>query len=63
MKKTTIEVSASELSDFLKYFYYMEQAAQNEGYDSSARWTVLASDFHAKLMAAEKAVGIDIRPD
>lgn len=62
-KRTTMEVSASELKAFLTYFYYIEQAAQGEGYNTSSKWTEPASRFHDKMMKAEQRVGVYVRAD
>ena len=52
--KIEIKTERAELSAFLKYFYYVEEIAQANGYNTGVQWTVKASAFHERLMKAVK---------
>ncbi len=39
-----------ELKAFLGYFYFVEQIAQNEGYNTGKRWTTRVRRAHERLM-------------
>lgn len=57
-KQATITVNAKELAEFLKYFYYVEEIAQNTGLETGSRFTDATRSLHSKLMKAEQELGI-----
>lgn len=54
MVSDTISITDTELKAFLKYFYYVEGIAQDEGYNTGVKWTDRAREFHNKLLNAQK---------